>query len=110
MAAKPRGITRLRREGVLVFHAFVKETQRTPPLEIELARKRLKELFDASKIKPVIAGTPEDLAVVLGLPRVAAEEWQFQHVLLARLKEVARRRKIHAHGESQSLPGLREPE
>jgi len=31
--------------GVLVFHAFVKK--RTPPLEIELARKRLKELLDA---------------------------------------------------------------
>jgi len=34
-------------EGVLVFHALVKKTQRTPPLEIELARKRLKELFNA---------------------------------------------------------------
>jgi len=33
--------------GVLVFHAFVKKTQRTPPLEMELARKRLKELHDA---------------------------------------------------------------
>src|SRR5450759_651891 len=33
--------------GVLVFHAFVKKTQRTPPLERELARKRLKELLDA---------------------------------------------------------------
>jgi len=33
--------------GVLVFHAFVKKTQRTPPLEIERAKKRLKELFDA---------------------------------------------------------------
>lgn len=33
--------------GVLVFHAFVKKTQRTPPREIELARKRLKELLDA---------------------------------------------------------------
>lgn len=33
--------------GVLVFHAFVKKSQRTPPLEIELARKRLKELLDA---------------------------------------------------------------
>ncbi len=32
--------------GVFVFHAFAKKTQRTPPLEIELARKRLKELFD----------------------------------------------------------------
>ena len=33
--------------GVLVFHAFVKKTQRTPPLEIELARKRLQELLNA---------------------------------------------------------------
>lgn len=33
--------------GVLVFHAFVKKTRRTPPLEIELARKRLKEILDA---------------------------------------------------------------
>jgi phage-related protein len=33
--------------GVLVFHAFAKKTQRTPPLEIELARKHLKELLDA---------------------------------------------------------------
>ena len=33
--------------GVLVFHDFVKKTQRTPTLEIELAKKRLKELFDA---------------------------------------------------------------
>jgi hypothetical protein len=32
-------------KGVLVFHAFGKKTQRTPPLEIELARKRLKELL-----------------------------------------------------------------
>jgi phage-related protein len=34
-------------EGILVFHAFLKKTQRTPPLEIDLARKRLKELLDA---------------------------------------------------------------
>jgi phage-related protein len=33
--------------GVLVFHAFIKKTQRTPPLEIELGRKRLKELLHA---------------------------------------------------------------
>jgi phage-related protein len=33
-------------KGVLVFHAFAKKTQRTPPLEIELAMKRLKELLD----------------------------------------------------------------
>ncbi len=29
--------------GILIFHAFVKKTQKTPPAEIELARKRLKE-------------------------------------------------------------------
>ena len=34
------------KRGVLVFHAFVKKTQRTPPLEIELGKKRLKELLD----------------------------------------------------------------
>jgi phage-related protein len=33
--------------GILVFHAFVKKTQRTPLEEIELARKHLKELLDA---------------------------------------------------------------
>jgi phage-related protein len=33
--------------GILVFHAFVKKTQRTPPLEIGLAKKRLKKLLDA---------------------------------------------------------------
>jgi len=32
--------------GVLVFHAFEKETQQTPLGEIEIARKRLKELLD----------------------------------------------------------------
>ena len=31
-------------EGILVFHAFVKKTRRTPPSEILLARKRLKEV------------------------------------------------------------------
>jgi phage-related protein len=33
-------------KGILVFHAFAKKTQRTPPLEIELAKKRLKKLLD----------------------------------------------------------------
>ena len=32
-------------DGVLVaLHAFIKKTQRTPPSELEVARKRLKEL------------------------------------------------------------------
>jgi phage-related protein len=29
--------------GVLVFHSFAKKTQRTPPLEIEIGKKRLQE-------------------------------------------------------------------
>src|SRR3972149_12254672 len=33
-------------EGILVFHAFVKKTRQTPAPEMELARKRLKELLD----------------------------------------------------------------
>ncbi len=33
-------------QGVLVFHAFLKKTQRTPSRELDLARKRFKELFD----------------------------------------------------------------
>jgi phage-related protein len=32
---------------VIVFHALVKKTQQTPPLELELARRRLKEVLDA---------------------------------------------------------------
>lgn len=34
------------KKGVLVFHAFVKKTQKTPQAEIVLARKRLKELLN----------------------------------------------------------------
>jgi predicted XRE-type DNA-binding protein len=46
------------------------------------------------KIRPTIARTSEDLADTLGLPHVDAEECQFQHVLLARLKEITRRQKL----------------
>ena len=34
-------------KGVFVFHAFVKKAQQTPPSEIQLARKRLKEMQEA---------------------------------------------------------------
>jgi len=30
--------------AVLIFHAFEKKTQKTPPREIEVARNRLKEM------------------------------------------------------------------
>ncbi len=33
-------------KGILVFHAFNKKTQKTPLSEIELSRKRLKEMLD----------------------------------------------------------------
>jgi phage-related protein len=32
--------------GVVVFHAFGKKSQKTPAAEIELGRKRLREMFD----------------------------------------------------------------
>lgn len=33
-------------KGILIFHAFKKKTQKTPFLEITLAKKRLKEMLD----------------------------------------------------------------
>ena len=46
------------------------------------------------KLKPTVARTPEELAGALGLSSADAKEWQVQHVLLGRLKEIVRRRKI----------------
>jgi hypothetical protein len=39
-----------------------------------------------SKIKPIIARSPEDLARALGLSAAEAKEWQVQRALLKRLK------------------------
>jgi predicted XRE-type DNA-binding protein len=50
------------------------------------------------RLKPIVATTPEELASALGLSTAAAKEWQIQHVLLKRLKEIARRQKI-THAE-----------
>jgi len=47
---------------------------------------------------------PEELASALGLSGAAAKEWQVQHVLVERLKEFARRRKI-AHAEIAKRAG-----
>jgi predicted XRE-type DNA-binding protein len=44
------------------------------------------------------ATTPEDLAGALGLSAVAAKEWQVQHALLKRLKEIVRQQAI-THAE-----------
>jgi len=50
------------------------------------------------RLTPVIARTSEELAGALGLPASKAEEWRVQHVLVKRLKEVARRQKV-THAE-----------
>jgi predicted XRE-type DNA-binding protein len=50
------------------------------------------------RLKPIVASTPEELAGALGLPVAAPKEWQVQHTLLKRLKEIARRQKI-THAE-----------
>ncbi len=42
------------------------------------------------KIKPIVARTPEELASALGLSDIEAKEWQVQHMLVKRLKEIAR--------------------
>lgn len=56
------------------------------------------------KLKPIIAKTPEELADALGLSRIVAKEWQVQHVLVGRLKEIARRRNI-THAEIAKRAG-----
>jgi predicted XRE-type DNA-binding protein len=56
------------------------------------------------KLKPIVARTPEELASALGLSGAAAKEWQVQHILLKRLKEIARRQKI-THAEIATRAG-----
>jgi len=56
------------------------------------------------KLKPVIARTPEELAVALGLSGGAAKEWQVQYVLVKRLKEIARRQQL-THAEIAKRAG-----
>jgi predicted XRE-type DNA-binding protein len=56
-----------------------------------------------SKIKPVIARTPEDLARIMGLSAAVAKQWQVQHALLKRLKEIVQREGItHAQIAAQA--------
>ena len=40
--------------------------------------------------KPIVAATPESLARALGLPSTEAKQWQVQHALLTRLKQIVR--------------------
>jgi predicted XRE-type DNA-binding protein len=50
------------------------------------------------KLKPIVAATPEGLAGALGLSSTEAREWQVQHALLTRLKEIVRQQQF-THAE-----------
>ena len=56
------------------------------------------------KLKPIVAATPEDLAGALGLSTTEVKEWQVQHALLKRLKEIAREHKV-THAEIAKRSG-----
>jgi hypothetical protein len=56
------------------------------------------------RLKPIVAATPEDLATVLGLSTTEVKEWQVQHALLKRLKEIARGGKF-THAEIAKRSG-----
>jgi len=46
------------------------------------------------KLRPIVARTPEDLAMGLGLSAGDAKQWQVQRALLQRLKEIVHKEKI----------------
>ncbi len=46
------------------------------------------------RFKPIVARTPEELAKAMGLSAAAAKEWQVQHALLRRLKEIVRKERM----------------
>jgi hypothetical protein len=50
------------------------------------------------RLKPIVAATPEALARTLGLSSMEVKEWQVQHSLLKRLKEIVLRHKF-THAE-----------
>ncbi len=56
------------------------------------------------KLKPVVARTPKELAEALALSAADAREWQVQHELAARLKEIARKQK-YTHAQIATRSG-----
>ena len=90
-------------EGIIVFHAFVKKTQRTPESEMNLEESALRR-FSMPKLKPTVAKTPAALAEALGLSAADAKEWQVQYELLKRLKGIVQREKI-THAEIAKRAG-----
>ncbi|MGB7845587.1 MAG: type II toxin-antitoxin system RelE/ParE family toxin [Candidatus Acidiferrum sp.] len=82
--------------GVLVFHAFVKKSQKTARREIVLGAKRLKELLMIKK-KGVLTRTAGDLAKALGLAPADGAEIELRSELNSKIvAEVKRRGLTHA--------------
>lgn len=57
-----------------------------------------------NRLKPTICRTPEQLAAAMGLSAAEAKEWQLQHALLKRLKEIILRQGI-THAEAAKRAG-----
>ena len=57
-----------------------------------------------SKVKPIIARTPEELAKALDLTAADAKEWQVQYALLRKLQGIVQRRKL-THAEVAKRAG-----
>jgi predicted XRE-type DNA-binding protein len=56
------------------------------------------------RLKPIVCKTPEELAAAMGLSATEAKEWQLQHALLKRLKEIVLRQGI-THAEVAKRAG-----
>jgi predicted XRE-type DNA-binding protein len=46
------------------------------------------------RLKPIVTRTPEELARAMGLSTATAKEWQVQHALQRRLKEIVYKEKM----------------
>lgn len=57
-----------------------------------------------SRVKPIVARTPEALAEALGLSAADGKQWRVQYALLKRLKEIVRKSKI-THAEIAARAG-----
>lgn len=60
------------------------------------------------KLKPIVAATPETSAGELGLSSTEAKEWQVQHALLPRVKQIVRVHRF-THSEIARRAGPHEP-
>jgi predicted XRE-type DNA-binding protein len=56
------------------------------------------------RLKPIVCNTPEELAAAMGLAAAEANEWQLQHALVKRLKEIVLKHGI-THAEVAKRAG-----